>query len=162
MAWLATATIWVIAIMMILLRFNVPLTSVVPPATIIGVAVGFGAQRIVADLLSGFFLFAERQLGYGDVVRISPPGTTAGVTGTVEELTLRTTRLRTRSGEVVFVPNGEIRQVTNLSMDWALIVVDVFLHDDVDLERAVEVLETAGSVLRREPAGRTPFSTSRW
>src|SRR5437764_989401 len=60
-AWLATATIWVVAIMLILLRFNVPLTSVVPPATIIGVAVGFGAQRIVADLLSGFFLFAERQ-----------------------------------------------------------------------------------------------------
>ena len=151
LAWLATATIWVVAIMLILSKFNVPLTSVVPPAAVAGVAVGFGAQKIIADLLSGFFLFSERQLGYGDVVRVSQPGTTSGVTGTVEELTLRTTRLRTASGEVVFLPNGEIRQLTNLSLDWALIVVDIFLAPDVDLEHAVEVLEAAGAVLREEP-----------
>jgi small-conductance mechanosensitive channel len=151
MAWLATATIWAVAGMLILSKFNVPLTSVVPPAAVAGVAVGFGAQKIVADLLSGFFLFSERQLGYGDVVRISQPGTTSGVTGTVEELTLRTTRLRTTNGEVVFLPNGEIRQLTNLSLDWALIVIDIFLPADVDLEGAAEILEIAGAVMREEP-----------
>lgn len=151
LAWLATATIWAVAVMLILSKFNLPLTSIVPPATVAGVAVGFGAQKVVADLLSGFFLFSERQLGYGDVVRISQPGTTTGVTGTVEELTLRTTRLRTTNGEVVFLPNGEIRQLTNLSLDWALVVVDVYVADDVDLEAAVEILEVAGAVMREEP-----------
>ena len=150
LAWLVDALIIVVASVLVLQRLNVPLTSFVAPATVAGVAIGFGAQRVVADLLSGFFMFAERQLGYGDVVRISQPGQTSGVTGTVEALTLRTTRLRTLSGEVVFVPNGEIRQLTNLSLDWALIVIDIFLPADVDLEAAAEILEVAGAVMREE------------
>jgi small conductance mechanosensitive channel len=148
LAWLATATVWVVAAMLILLKFNLPLTSVVPPATVAGVAVGFGAQRLVADLLSGFFMFAERQLGYGDVVRISQPGQTSGVTGTVEALTLRTTRLRTLSGEVVFVPNGEIRQLTNLSMDWARVVLDIPFSAEADLETGIALLRAASQAMR--------------
>ncbi len=150
-SWLATASIWFFATLMVLQRFNVPLTGLVPPATVAGVAVGFGAQRIVADLLSGFFLFAERQLGYGDLVRISAPGTTTGVSGTVEELTLRTTRLRTLSGEVVFIPNGEIRQLTNLSMDWARAVIDVPLNSTVDLDLAIDLLRTTGRLMKADP-----------
>ncbi|MPY95705.1 MAG: mechanosensitive ion channel [Acidimicrobiia bacterium] len=150
-SWLATATIWLLSTLLILQRFNVPLTGLVPPATVAGVAVGFGAQKIVADLLSGFFLFAERQLGYGDIVQVSQPGTTTGVSGTVEELTLRTTRLRTLSGEVVFIPNGEIRQLTNLSMDWARAVIDVPLSSSVDLDLAIDLLRETGKIMKDDP-----------
>jgi small conductance mechanosensitive channel len=128
----------------------VPLASLVPPATVAGVAVGFGAQRLVQDLLSGFFLFAERQLSVGDVVRISPPATATGVTGTVEEVTLRVTRLRTFQGEVVFVPNGEIRQVTNLSIEWARLVIDVPLRSDEDVSRVSQLLADTGRSMRAE------------
>jgi moderate conductance mechanosensitive channel len=149
-AWLATALVYLVATITILAKFNVPLAGLVPPATVAGVAVGFGAQRVVQDLLSGFFLLAERQLNVGDVVRISPPGTSSGVSGTVEEVTLRVTRLRTVQGEVVFVPNGEIRQVTNLSVDWARLVIDVPLRADEDIDRASEVLAEVGRAMRAE------------
>jgi small conductance mechanosensitive channel len=150
LTWVIDALITVIATVIVLQRLNVPLTSIVAPATVAGVAIGFGAQRVVADLLSGFFLFAERQLGYGDVVRISQPGQTAGVTGTVESLTLRTTRLRTLSGEVVFVPNGEIRQLTNLSMDWARVVLDVPFSADADLEAGIGLLRSVTAAMRED------------
>lgn len=106
-------------------RLNVPITTLVAPATLIGAAIGFGAQRLVQDVLSGFFLLSERQFGYGDVVRVAPPGETVGISGAVEELTLRTTKLRTENGDLVIIPNGEVRQVTNRSKDWARIVLDI-------------------------------------
>lgn len=125
-------------------RLGVPLTSLVAPATVAGVAVGFGAQRVVQDILAGFFIVAERQYGFGDVVRISPLGATAGVTGTVEEVNLRVTRLRTASGEVVFVPNGQIVQVTNLSRDWARAVIDVPLPVSADVSAVTAALHQVG------------------
>lgn len=147
LSWLTVSLVWIVAVFMVLQRIGIPLTTFVAPATVAGVAVGFGAQRIVADLLSGFFLFTERQLADGDLVRISQPGQTAGVTGTVEALTLRTTRLRTLSGEVVFVPNGEIRQLTNLSMDWGRIVLDVPITAGTDVDEALHILRsTAGEM----------------
>lgn len=149
-AWVGAALIYTVAAVVILAKCNLPLASLVPPATVAGVAVGFGAQRLVQDLLSGFFLFAERQLTVGDVVRISQPGTTTGVTGTVEEVTLRVTRLRTFAGEVVFVPNGEIRQVTNLSIEWARLVIDVPLRSDEDVSRVSSILAEVGHVMRAE------------
>lgn len=150
LSWLTVSLVWTVAVFMVLQRLGVPLTSFVAPATVAGVAVGFGAQRIVADLLSGFFLFTERQLADGDLVRISAPGQTTGVTGTVEALTLRTTRLRTLSGEVVFVPNGEIRQLTNLSMDWARVVLDVPFGVGVDVDQVLRVLRATASEMHDE------------
>lgn len=149
MSWLATAMIVVVVGGMVAVRFGVPLSTVVPPATVAGVAVGFGAQRIVQDVLSGFFMLAERQLTVGDVVKISDPGTTTGVGGTVEEVTLRVTRLRTVHGEVVFIPNGEIRQVTNLTVEWARLVIDVPLRAGDDVNLAIEVLRTVGEQMSR-------------
>lgn len=143
-SWLATAMITVVAGGLVAVRFGVPLSTVVPPATVAGVAVGFGAQRIVQDVLSGFFMLAERQLTVGDVVKISDPGTTTGVGGTVEEVTLRVTRLRTVKGEVVFIPNGEIRQVTNLTIEWARLVIDVPLRAVEDVNLAIEELRRVG------------------
>ncbi|HEX5882596.1 MAG TPA: mechanosensitive ion channel domain-containing protein [Actinomycetota bacterium] len=110
----------------------------------LGAALGFGAQQVVRDLIAGTFIVLERQYGYGDVVHISAVGFTEGATGTIEEVALRTTRLRTLNGEVVIVPNGQIVQVTNLSRDWARAVVDVPLPVEVDVMRASEPLRKVG------------------
>lgn len=139
-SWTIIVVTYFVATLLVLERFGLPLTSLVAPATVAGVALGFGAQRVVQDVLSGFFLFAERQFGYGDVIRIAPPGEVDGITGIVEDLTLRVTRLRTIDGELIVIPNGEIRQVTNLSKDWARVVLDVPLSADADVNRANELL----------------------
>jgi small-conductance mechanosensitive channel len=143
-AWAAVFLIYFIAVMLILVRLNVPITTLVAPATLIGAAIGFGSQRLVQDVLSGFFLISERQYGFGDVVRIAPPGSAVGVSGTVEELTLRTTRMRTEDGELVIIANGEVRQVTNRSKEWARIVLDIPLALDADVPKATAILRKIG------------------
>jgi small conductance mechanosensitive channel len=120
--------------------FGLAVTGLVAPATVAGVALGFGAQRIVQDLLAGFFIIAERQYGFGDLVRISTLGSTDGVTGTVEQISLRVTRLRSSDGELVIVPNGQLVQVTNLSRDWARAVVDVPLAATEDYTQVLAIL----------------------
>jgi small conductance mechanosensitive channel len=138
--WLAVGLVWFTAVIMVVTRLGLPLTSLVAPATVLGVALGFGAQRVVQDLLAGFFFLTEHTFGFGDTVRLSPPGSVDFVTGTVEELTLRTTKLRGVGGELVIVPNGQIGQVTNLSRDWARVVVDVPVAADAELDDALELL----------------------
>ena len=142
LSWLATAVVSVAAGAMVADRFGLPLATLIPTATVAGLAVSFGAQRIMQDILSGFFLLAEHQVDIGDLVMISAPGTTEGISGTVEEVTLRVTRLRTLQGDVVFVPNGEIRQLTNQSAGWARLVIDVPLRAEVDVTIALDVLQT--------------------
>jgi small-conductance mechanosensitive channel len=132
---------------LVLERFGVPLASLIAPATVAGVALGFGAQRMVQDLLAGFFIITERQYGFGDLIRISNLGSTTGVTGTVEDVTLRITRMRTVNGEVVFIPNGQINQVTNLSRDWARAVVDVPLPATADINRVNSLLQSVGAAI---------------
>jgi len=94
---------------------------------------------MVGDLLAGFFLFAEHQFAFGDVIRLSsrPDG---GITGTVEELTLRVTKLRTAQGELVVVPNSALRQVTNLSKDWSRAVIDIPVLVTEDLDHVTSIL----------------------
>lgn len=149
--WTVLALLWLIASILVLKRLGLPLTSVVAPASVAGVAVGFGAQRVVQDLLAGFFIVMERQYGFGDVIRISSPGATTGVTGTVEEVTLRVTRLRTVNGEVLIVPNGQILQVTNLSRDWARAVIDVPVAAGTDLTEVSDRLRTIGADAFADP-----------
>jgi len=142
--WVTIVLIYCIATVLVVQRFGVPLAGLVAPATVAGVALGFGAQRIVQDILAGFFLIAERQYGFGDVVRIAPLGSNAPVTGTVEEVTLRITRLRSPNGEVVIVPNGQIVHVTNLSRDWARAVIDVPVPSTADISHVNDVLHDVG------------------
>jgi len=142
--WTVLVLIYSVTAVLVIDRMGVPLTSLVAPATVAGVALGFGAQRVVQDLLAGFFIVTERQYGFGDLIRISNLGATTGVTGTVEDVTLRVTRMRTVDGEVVTIPNGQINQVTNLSRDWARAVVDVPLPATADLTRATAVLAAVG------------------
>ncbi len=144
--------LWFITVFMVLLRLRVPVTSLVAPATVAGVAIGFGAQRVVGDLVSGFFLVTEGQFGVGDVVQVSQPGQMTGISGTVEVVSLRTTRLRTTNGELVVIPNGEIRQLMNRSRDWARVAVDVPVELGADLDRAADVLREVGAQMAGDEA----------
>ncbi|MFP5369268.1 MAG: mechanosensitive ion channel family protein [Actinomycetes bacterium] len=144
LAWSVLSVVYFLATMVVLERLNVPVRNLVAPAAVLGAALGFGSQRLVQDILSGIFLFAERQYGFGDVIRIAPVGATAGIAGTVEEITLRTTKLRTIDGELVIVPNGEVRQVTNLSKDWARAVLDIPIASDADVAMASDILGDVG------------------
>jgi small conductance mechanosensitive channel len=142
--WACVVLVYLVTVVMVIQRLNIPVTSLIAPATLLGAALGFGAQRLVQDLLSGFFIFAERQYGYGDIIRIAQPGESVGISGAVEEVTLRTTKLRTEGGELIVIPNGEIRQVTNLSKDWARAVLDIPLAVDSDVPKATEILHRIG------------------
>jgi small conductance mechanosensitive channel len=150
--WALVVVIYTVAGLLVVQRLGVALAAFVPVATVAGVALGFGAQRVVADLLAGFFLVAERQYGFGDLVRISVVGLGTPVLGTVENVSLRVTTVRTASGEVVMTPNGQIAQVTNLSRDWARAVIDVPVPLAVDVNRVTAVLREAGEAAYADPA----------
>jgi small-conductance mechanosensitive channel len=138
--WAAVSLVYFLAGLLALRELGVPLTSLVAPATVAGVAIGFGAQQVVGDLLGGFFLFAERQFGVGDLIRLSTPGQLTGISGTVEELTLRVTKLRSQQGELIVIPNSALRQVTNLSKDWSRVVIDVPIPVEEDLPRVITII----------------------
>ncbi len=145
LTWIATVLIWAVALALVLDRFGIPFASLIAPLAAGGAALGLGAQRLVQDLLSGGLLIAERQYGFGDLVHISATTETDGATGTVEDLTLRVTRLRTAEGELVVIANGQILQVTNLSSGWARATVDVPLPPGTDVTRASKVLREVGN-----------------
>ena len=152
LTWSAIVLIYAIAVFFVLDRLGVPITGLVAPATVLGVGLGFGAQRIVGDVLAGFFIITERQYGFGDVVDITVTGAATAARGTVEDVTLRITRLRSADGEVVTVPNGQIVKVVNLSRDWARAVVDVPVPATADVTRVNELLRQVGEDAFRDPA----------
>ncbi|HUH67686.1 MAG TPA: mechanosensitive ion channel family protein [Mycobacterium sp.] len=130
--------IWVILQIAGILRFS--MGGLIAPAAVLGAALGFGAQQLVKDLLSGFFLIVERQYGFGDLVALTVTGVAAEARGTVENVTLRVTKLRAADGEVFTIPNGQIVKAANLSKDWARAVVDIPVSTSADLNRVNEVL----------------------
>ena len=162
--WAVVALAGFIAFILSFDRLGIPLTTLVAPATVVGIGLGFGAQQMVGDLLAGFFLLSEHQFAFGDVIRLSVPGQTTGITGTVEELTLRVTKMRTAQGELVIVPNSALRQVTNLSKDWSRAVIDIPVSVTEDLEMVTgllrDVVKDHGGrpalerALARRPGGR--------
>lgn len=149
--WATLVIIYCVAAVAIAARLNIPLTSLVAPAAVAGVALGFGAQRIVQDILAGFFIITERQYGFGDLIRLSVPSIPDPAIGTVEDVTLRVTTVRTIDGEVVITPNGQITQVTNLSRDWARAVVDVPVPAASDVNRVSDLLRLIGEEAYKEP-----------
>ena len=118
---------------------EIPVSSLVAPAAVLGAALGFGAQRVVQDLLSGFFIITEKQYGFGDLVQLTL-GSSNDAMGTVEEVTLRVTKLRTSEGEMYTIPNGQIMKSLNLSKDWARAVIDIPVPATADLAKVDEVL----------------------
>ena len=144
LTWAALVVVYCVSGVAILPRLGVAMSSLVAPAAVVGVALGFGAQRLVQDLLAGFFIIAERQYGFGDLITIAGPGIPEGVIGTVEDVTLRVTKVRTANGEVIFTSNGQITQLTNLSRDWARVVIDVPVPVSVDIGEVSEILREVG------------------
>jgi len=120
------------------------LGPVLASAGIAGLAVGFGAQSLVKDFISGFFILFEDQFGVGDVVRIGD------FTGAVERMTLRATVLRNLEGQVLVVPNGNIPHVTVMTKEWARAVLDVTVPHKEDLSRVMEVLQRIGDRLAED------------
>src|ERR1019366_5319932 len=149
--WATFVVIYGAAAVVIAARLGIPVTSLVAPAAVAAVALGFGAQRIVQDILAGFFIITERQYGFGDLIRLSVPGLPSPAIGTVEDVTLRVTTVRTADGEVVITANGQISQVTNLSRDWARAVVDVPVPAGADVNRVSELLRLIGAAAYKEP-----------
>jgi moderate conductance mechanosensitive channel len=139
-SWVSIAIICVVVAVEVTDIMNVPVGSLVAPAAVLGAALGFGAQRVVQDLLGGFFIIIEKQYGFGDLVALTVTGIAAEARGTVEDVTLRVTKLRSSDGEVFTIPNGQIVKSVNLSKDWARAVVDIPVSTNVDLNRVYDVL----------------------
>ncbi len=147
--------IWVVAVLTILGVLDINLVPFVATATVIGAAVGFGAQTLVKDFLSGVLILAEDQYGVGDSIVVgSGPNAT---TGTVEGVNLRTTRLRGLDGVVWYVPNGDIRTVGNNTENDSQALVDVVVPHGTDLVRAGASAEGAAQELAEDPAWRNVF-----
>lgn len=142
----ATLTIWTIGILTILTRLGIDIGPLLASAGVLGVALGFGAQAMVKDYLAGIFVILEDQYGVGDLVDVGP------VVGTVEEVTLRITRLRDLSGVVWYVRNGEIMRVANRSQGWTMATIDIPVAYDEDLERVRKIVESVAVDMDDDPA----------
>lgn len=132
---ITAATIAVLGILLILGQLEINITPLIASAGVVGVALGFGAQSLVKDYLSGIFLILEDQYGVGDVVDLGP------VVGTVEDVTLRITQVRDMSGVVWYVRNGEVLRVANRSQGWTLAIVDIPVHYDENLDTVRTLVE---------------------
>ncbi len=138
--------IWSAAGLMALRELDVDITPVLTGAGIIGLAVGFGAQTLVKDIISGLFLIAEDQVRIGDVVDIN------GIGGGVEQINLRTIVLRDLEGVVHVISNGEIRTLANKSKDFAFYVIDIGVAYDDDTDPIVEIVKATARDMMQDPA----------
>ena len=127
--------------LMILREFGVDITPVLTGAGIAGLAIGFGAQTLVRDVISGFFVIVENQVRVGDVAVVN------GQSGLVEEVNLRTIVLRDESGTVHIFPNGEVKTLANMSKDFSYYVITVGLTYDGDVDRAIDAMQDAAASL---------------
>jgi small conductance mechanosensitive channel len=150
--WALNFCIVFIAIIWVLIELSLPASALVPLVSVIGAGLGFGAQQIVGDVLTGFFILSERQFGVGDLIRVGPLMSVGWVEGRVEEMTLRVTKVRTFDGDLVTIANGEMRQSVNASRDWARVLVNVPLSRDVDLDAVTATLNRVGASLGDDDA----------
>jgi small conductance mechanosensitive channel len=142
----ASKVVWALALLTAAQEFGVNVTPVAAVAGLASLAIGFGAQNLVRDIISGFYIILEDQYGIGDTIQV------AETIGRVEHLTLRRTVVRDPRGALVTLSNGDIRTVGNLSRDWSQAFVDVAVSPDVPQERTLQVLDTAAAELRNDPA----------
>jgi small conductance mechanosensitive channel len=144
--YVVSVVVILVAGMLILSELGVSLAPILGAAGVVGIAVGFGAQSLVKDYFSGFFLLLEDQIRVGDVVRVSD------TSGLVEEVTLRHVRLRDYDGNVHYVPNGLITTVTNMSREYAHSVVDVGVAYREDVDEAFAVMRAVAAEMRADRA----------
>lgn len=143
---IATAVVILVATAWILTVLGVSIGALLASAGVVGVALGFGAQTLVRDVLAGWFILVEDRYGVGDIIDAGAPAV-----GTVERVTLRSTRLRDANGTVWHVANGEILRVGNKSQSWSRAVVDVVVAPEADIDRACDLLGEVGRELREDP-----------
>jgi moderate conductance mechanosensitive channel len=151
-SWVSVALLFVVVAVEVTDVLAIPVGSLVAPAAVLGAALGFGAQRIVQDLLAGFFIITEKQYGFGDLVSLTVAGIAAPAEGTVEDVTLRVTKLRSAEGEMYTIPNGQIVKTLNLSKDWARAVIDIPVPASADLNTVNDVLHDVAESAIEDPA----------
>jgi moderate conductance mechanosensitive channel len=143
---IGSKVVWALALLMAAQEFGINVIPVVILMAVATLAIGFGVQNLVRDVISGFYIILEDQYGVGDFVQVSD------TIGRVEHLTLRRTVVRDGRGAMVTLSNGDIRTVGNLSRDWSQAFVDVALSPQVPQERALQALDAAATELRNDPA----------
>src|SRR4051812_11338808 len=141
---LVTASVWFLAILMLLRELTIDVVPILTGAGIAGLAIGFGAQNLVRDVISGFFLILEDQVRIGDLARIN------GVGGTVEQINLRTIVLRDGEGAVQVFPNGTITALANLSKQFSYAVVDVKIAYSENVDRVMGTMREVGASMERD------------
>ncbi len=141
---IVSVVIWVVAVFMVLGTFDINLGPLIAGAGVIGIALGFGAQTLVRDFLSGIFMLAEDQYGVGDIVNAGE------AIGVVEAVTLRTTKIRDVEGTLWHVPNGEILRVGNMSQGWARALLDVAVAYGTNIDAASELIRRVASEMAHE------------
>lgn len=136
--------LWVMAVLVILLEIGVEIAPLIAGAGVVGLAVGFGAQNLVKDVISGFFMILENQIRVGDVVVVNGTG------GLVEMINFRTLMLRDLSGTVHIIPNGSIETLANMTYVWSAYVLDVGVAYKENTDRVVEIMRAVSAELRRD------------
>lgn len=140
-----TTVIVIIATMMGLGEIGLDITPIIAGAGVVGLAVGFGAQSLIKDVIAGFFIILEGQFAVGDVIK------TGEISGRVEQLNLRVTILRDfNSGAVHFIPNSELKVVSNLTKEWSRVALDIGVAYHEDIDRVIGVLQRIGQDLARD------------
>ncbi len=143
---LGTTLVIIVGAMMALREIGLDITPLLAGAGVVGLAIGFGAQSLIKDLIAGFFVLLEDQFHVGDVIQA------AGVSGQVERMTLRMTIVRDLQGTVHFIPNGEIKVVSNLTKEWSRAVLEVSVDYAEDVDRVSGVLAEVGRALAQDEA----------
>jgi len=139
--------LYFIIITVVLGVFGVDISSILAVAGVGGIAIGFGAQTLVKDVISGFFIWMEGSIAVGDIVEVN------GLMGEVESIAIRTTVIRNNNGNLYSIPNGDIRTVTNMSREFKRALVDIRCPYDVPLERIVSILKDEMEIAGREVEG---------
>lgn len=143
--YLISVVVTLVGTMLVLSEMGISLAPILGAAGVVGLAVGFGAQSLVRDYFSGFFMLLENQIRQGDVV------TLAGQTGTVEEITLRYVQLRDYAGNVYFIPNGQITLVINMTRGFGNAVIEVGVAYREDVDQVMAVMQRVAAELRQDP-----------
>jgi small conductance mechanosensitive channel len=140
-----SAAIWSVALLMILKELKIDIGPLLAGVGIIGLAVGFGAQSLVKDIVAGMFILVENQYDVGDVIKV------AGASGKVEKVTLRSTRLRDAEGKVHIIPNGSMDVVTNMTKRYSRFVLDIGVAYKEDVDEVMALLKEIGDELQADP-----------
>jgi len=141
---ISSGLLWFVVVLIAFSQVGVNIGPILAGAGVVGLAVGFGAQHLVRDLVSGFFLLLENQVRVGDMAIIN------GTSGLVEGITFRTVILRDQAGVVHVFPNGSINTLANATMDWSGYVVDVTLPFRVDTDQVIDIMRRIGNEMKAE------------